>query len=250
MPLDSNPNLLLKCKLILKPWAWTLTCIKLDLEKKLFLRHIFKPIWMSSSKPRWTLNFSKVLMSNINPNSLETSSTLLSADSKIAETLSKLKLRLALKKLLNNQLSLIQILERKLLTSKTGHLVSETLSQLSTLKMESQHHPTEPSFNWTNQLSPIPTLEKKLLTSKTGPPESETLFQLSTPKTESQHHPPEPSSNSTSKRRKEWPPTPLNKLPLISKKRNPMNSSSHTPKLTPPKMKSQSEQMKMKNKSF
>ena len=247
MLLNFKLNLLLKCKVRLRPWAWTPTCIKLDLEKKLFLRLIFKPTWTSSSKPRWTPNFSKVLMRPPKPNLLETSSTLLSADSKIAETtLSKLKLTLTLEKHLNNQLLLILTLEKKLKILRTGHLVLETLSQPSALKTESQHHPKELSFNWllNNQLLLIPTPEKKLKILRTGLPESETLFQLSAKTMLSQHHPTELYSKSKPKRRREWPPTPPSKLPLISKKRNPMNSLSHTPKPTAPKMKSQRHEMK------
>ena len=145
---DFKLNQLLKCKLKSNQWAWTLTCIKLDLEKRLFLRHIYKPIWMSSSKLRWTVNSSRELMSNIKPNSLETSSTSSNADSKIAEaTLFKPKLNLTLKKHPNNQLLQKLTLEKKLLILKTGHLVSETPSQLSARKTPSQHHPPELWFN-------------------------------------------------------------------------------------------------------
>ena len=144
---DFKLNQLLKCKLKLNQWAWTLTCIKLDLEKRLSLRHIYKPIWMSSSKLRWTVNSLKVLMNNIKLNSLETSSTLLNADSKIAEALFKPKLKLTLKKHPNNQLLQKLTLEKKLLILKTGHLVSETPSQLSARKTPSQHHPPELWFN-------------------------------------------------------------------------------------------------------
>ena len=140
---DSKLNQLLKCKLKSRPWAWTPTCIKLDLEKRLFLRHIYKPIWMSSSKLRWTVNSLKVLMNNIKLNSLETSSTLLNADSKIAEALFKPKLKLTLKKHPNNQLLQKPIQERKLKILKTGHLVSEMPSQHLAIKMESQSHPPE-----------------------------------------------------------------------------------------------------------
>jgi hypothetical protein len=87
-------------------------------------------------------------MSNIKLNSLETSSTLSNADSKIAEaTLFKPKLNLTLKKHPNNQLLQKLTLEKKLLILKTGHLVSETPSQLSAIKTPSQHHPPELWFN-------------------------------------------------------------------------------------------------------
>jgi len=79
-------------------------------------------------------------MSNIKPNSLETSSTLLSADSKIAETPLP-------KQNLNNQPLLKLILENMLKTLRTGDLVSEMLFQLSPTTTESQHHPLELSFN-------------------------------------------------------------------------------------------------------
>jgi len=140
---DSKLNQLLKCKLKSRPWAWTLTCIKLDSEKRLFLRHIYKLIWMSSSKLRWTVNSSKVLMNNIKLNSLETSSTLLNADSKIAEALFKQKLKLTPKKHPNNQLLKKPTKERKLKILKTGHLVLEMPFQLSAIKTDSQNHPKE-----------------------------------------------------------------------------------------------------------
>tara|TARA_B110001450_G_C17558313_1_gene455643 strand:+ start:312 stop:551 length:240 start_codon:yes stop_codon:yes gene_type:complete len=79
-------------------------------------------------------------MSNIKLNSLETSSTLLSADSKIAETPLP-------KPNLNNQPLLKLILENMLKTLRTGDLVSEMLFQLSPTTTESQHHPPELSFN-------------------------------------------------------------------------------------------------------
>jgi hypothetical protein len=82
-------------------------------------------------------------MNNIKLNSLETSSTLLNADSKIAEALFKPKLKLTLKKHPNNQLLKKPIRKRKLKILKTGHLVLEMPSQLSVKKTESQHHPPE-----------------------------------------------------------------------------------------------------------
>jgi hypothetical protein len=82
-------------------------------------------------------------MNNIKLNSLETSSTLLNADSKIAEALFKPKLKLTLKKHPNNQLLQQPIKESMLKILKTGHLVSEMPSQHSAIKMESQSHPPE-----------------------------------------------------------------------------------------------------------
>ena len=84
-------------------------------------------------------------MNNIKLNLLGTFSTLLNADSKIAAeaTLFKPKLKLTLKKHPNNQLLKKLSLEKKLLILKTGHLVSETLSQLSAIKTPNQHHPPE-----------------------------------------------------------------------------------------------------------
>ena len=229
-------NQLLKCKLKLNPWAWTLTCIKLDLEKRLFLRLISRPIWTSSSKLRWTLNSSLELMSNKKLNSWETSSTLLSADSKIAETNLP-------KPNLNNQPLPKLILENTLKILRTGDLVSETLFQLSATKTESQHHPPEPSSNWLLSNQPLPKLipEKKLKILRTGLPVSETPSQLSPSKMVCQHHLPELSSNSQPIRRKEWPPTPPSKSLPTSIKKKPTNSSSHTPKPTAAKTKNQSE---------
>jgi len=88
---------------------------------------------MNSFKQRWTLSFSKELMNNTKPNSWEISSILLNADSKTV-VINLLKQN----QLPNSQQLLRQIKEKKLRISKIGHLVSEMLSQLSLLKMDSQ----------------------------------------------------------------------------------------------------------------
>jgi len=195
---------------------------------------------MNSSNKRWIPNFLKMLKNQKNHNLLETSSTLLSADSKIATSF-KPKLKLAPNKPQLVQPLLIQRKKKmpKILT--TGLQDMETMYQLTMLNMESMLHKVQPPKTSPKlQAQPLLIQRRRRMprTSMTGLQDMVTTFQHTMPNTENTKHKDQqplilhkrkmrrnqvPSLKSQQKRKKESQPTHPSKSLLISKEKKLTN---------------------------
>jgi len=195
---------------------------------------------MNSSNKRWILNFLRVLKNKKNHNLSETSSTLSSADSKIATSF-KPKLKSTPNKPQLVQPQLNQRKKKMLKILMTGPQDMETMSQLTMLNMENTMHkdrPPKTSLKLLAQPLLIQRRRRMPRTLTTGLQDTETTFQHIMPSMENiklrDQQPPilfkrkttrnqAPWLKSHQKRKKESPPTPPSKLLLISKEKKLIN---------------------------
>lgn len=195
---------------------------------------------MNSCNKRWTPNFLKVLTKPKNLNLLETSSTLLSADSKIA-TLFKPKPKSTQNKPQPAQPLVNQRKRKMLRTSMTGLQDMVTTSQLTMLNMENTKLKVQPhQISLKLQAQPLKN-QRKLKTQRTlmtGLQDMETMFQhtmLNTENTKPKVQQPltllkrKMRKNQAllpkfhQKRKRESPPILRSKLLLISKEKKLIN---------------------------